>query len=374
VNILHSISENYQLKAKIFWIIIQCSFSSFSISCTSFGIITNKGVIISKNRDYFYSKQVVEIVKPLKQFDKWYDNDYNYHFSFFSLISKNDVKFGINEAGLSAIEEDPSYPSDAFSQRKYMQPHNGYSEGMILYGILQNFSTVSEIVPYIDSIFSTAAPNFYQVADANNILTVEVAYGDENDAPKRAYKYNIISISGDYFVHSNTYLNPDFQILNLLSSNIDSINGSNNRFNKIIKNIKLAKGDYTSAFDWYLDTKSDIGSLMNKNYCQNTSLFRTYLQHITSVDADTESTTEYGTVSSFMVDYKEAVPMVSLRLLQNINNLDNGDQKVVYKEMQAPLNKLFDNLPLVYSTRSFIRPSPVNGVCFPSSIPEILNG
>lgn len=342
----------------------QIFFAVSSYACTSFGVLTNTGLIIGKNRDYMYSKQVFEYINPLKQFESWYGNAYHHSFPFYALISKSDVKFGINEAGLTAIEEDPPFPSDAAAHRRYIQPYQGYSEGMVLYGLLQNFSSVAEIVPYLDQIFSVAAPNFYQIADAHTILNVEVAYGAHDEDSQRAYKYTIINRPGESFAHTNTFLSPEFEALNQLSTNTGSINGSNNRLNKIKQKMESAKGDFSHAFNWYLDTSSDVGNGQNKNYCQNTSIFRSYLQNITAVGADTDSDTEYGTVSSFMVEYKEDnAPLIHLRLLESINTVENSAQKIVYKEAQLSLDSLFMKAPIPYMMHTFIRPAPVNGVC-----------
>ena len=66
---------------------------------------------------------------------------------------------GVNQYGLTIIEEDPLYPNTPVLDRKYIQPINGNAEGMILYGVLQNFASVDEIQPFISKIFSVAAPN-----------------------------------------------------------------------------------------------------------------------------------------------------------------------------------------------------------------------
>lgn len=350
------------LRLKKFAFVMVC-FSGVVLACTSFGAITSSGSVIGKNRDFLYSEQKFEEMEPLKQFEQWYGNRYNHNNEFYALIANSDVKFGVNKYGLTAIEEDPSFPVSNTPQRKYMQPYVGYSEGMILYGVLQNFVSVDEIVPYIKDIFSTAAPNFYQIADAHNILTVEVAYGSTNNDPTRRYTYKIITKNGDFFTHTNTYLSSQLNQLNSLSTNKDGINGSNNRLNKISQYVKSADGDFSNAFNWYLDTTSNVGSSKDKNYCFNTSIFRSDLQNLSTIESDTSSNKVYGTVSSFMVEHKNDNTVVHIRILDQINTLRNGNQKITYKELNIPLDKLFSGKSLTYTTNGFTRLAPLNGVC-----------
>lgn len=77
------------------------------LACTSFGFLTETGTVIAKNSDYYYDKQKVEVLVPNKQFAIWYDNTYNNDFKVFAQMANNNVKMGINEVGLTAMEEDP---------------------------------------------------------------------------------------------------------------------------------------------------------------------------------------------------------------------------------------------------------------------------
>lgn len=349
---------------KLFSLLISLLSATNTIACSAFGSITDRGTVIGKNRDYMYSVQRFERQAPLKQFYNWFGNPYQHHNSFYALSSKNDVKFGINNAGLSAISEDPVFPIDASSYRRYMQPYSGYSEGMVLYGVLQNFSNLEELMPYIDQIFSLAAPSFYQFSDKHSILTVEVAYGESDDSPSRRYSYTLLNASGDYFAHTNTYLSPEFQTLNDLSTNKDSIRGSNYRLSKITKYIQAAGNDFSQAINWYLDTRSEAGSSDNPKFCQNTSLFRSHLKTLRSVDQNTDSDTDYGTVSSFVVEHQAEKTLVHLRILQSIDTLENEDQTIVYKDLSISLKQLFNGSQLNFSLHSMIRPAPIAGVCY----------
>ena len=338
-------------------------FVKIAAACTSFGVVTDKGTIIGKNRDYYYSNQNFKLVGPIKQFEEWYGNPSQHNNKFYALVSKDDIKFGVNEFGLTAIEEDPPFPSDANSHRRYKQPYQGYSEGMILYGILQNFNTVDEIIPYIDRIFSTAAPNYYQIADKNTILTVEVAYGNTDIDPKRPYTYKVINKINDFFTHTNTYQSREFTNLNQLG-NTDSINGSNNRLQKINNYVSSTKDDFSQAFNWYLDTQSTVGSANDKNYCLNTSIFRSNTKDLNIINHDTSSDTVYGTVSSFMVQHTAKDTYIYLRILNSLYTQENGDQEITFNEIVIPLDSLFKSNKLDYKPFNMKRKTPNNGICY----------
>src|SRR5437773_371824 len=123
-------------------------YSELINACTGFGIITNDGTLIGRNRDYYYNPQQFERMVPIQQFNNWYENNYHHDNQFYALTSKNNVSMGINQNGLTIIEEDSPFPKDYKKHRRFQQPENGTAEGMIKYGILQNFNTVDEIVPF----------------------------------------------------------------------------------------------------------------------------------------------------------------------------------------------------------------------------------
>lgn len=335
-----------------------------AFACTSFGIITKSGSIIGKNRDYLYGEQTFKLIHAIKQFEAWYGNQYKHKNNFYALTFNNDIKMGVNKYGLTAIEEDPTYTVGTDINRKYIQPIVGYSEGMILYGILQNFATVQEIVPYLNEIFSTAAPNFYQIADAHSILTVEVAYGDTNTDPKRKFTYKVISKNGEYFAHTNTYLSPEFEHLNSLQQNKDILAGSNKRLQKITTDIVNSNGDYSKKSSWFMDTSSDLGIASNKNWCQTTSIFRSNLQHLTRITPETNSSSVYGTVSNLIVENNDnGSTMVHLKIIDSIDTLKNGGQLIKYRELNTPLATLFATNKLNFTKRILMRSAPINGVC-----------
>ncbi len=69
-------------------------FTQTTYACTGFGAITHVGTIMGKNRDYFYVPQKFErITSPHKN-------------SFYAITSAESVSMGVNQHGLTAIEED----------------------------------------------------------------------------------------------------------------------------------------------------------------------------------------------------------------------------------------------------------------------------
>lgn len=335
-------------------------------ACTSFGSVTKNGTIIGKNRDYIYHPQSFIKMMPIEQFSMWYDNNFNHHNNFYAIVSNNDVKMGVNENGLTAIEEDPPYPLGANKHRMFKQPINGNSEGMILFGVLQNFNTINEIKPYIQQIFSMAAPNFYQFADSQQILTVEVAYGESDADKKRKFTYKIINKSGDYFTHTNTYLNKQYVGLNQLNSNKDIIRGTENRLTTITNYVKSAKDlNINTAQEWFLDTTSNISSTQSPDWCLNTSIFRSNLQNMHSVDLAEGTNKVYGTVSSLIV-YNTGNPETSqvyVRMLNSITVMPDDNQLIKYKDVTTNISKLFKESAPQFANHEFIRKKPINDTC-----------
>jgi hypothetical protein len=330
-------------------------------ACTAFGIVSESGTIIGKNRDYYYDKQSFERVMPLKQFSHWYDNRYAHNNQFYAIVSDNDIKMGVNQAGLTAIEEDPLFAKKS-DDRKFMQPINGNAEGMVLYGILQNFSTVDEIVPYITKIFSVAAPNFYQIADGRKILTVEVAYGTSNAAKSRRFTYELIDARKAYFTHTNTYLSPEFIALNNLQEDKSSVQGAQYRLKTITNFVNTYKNN-DQVSDWFMDQKSDLTKAGDKNWCQNTSIFRSNVHEYKQIRDNVPNHKVYGTVSSMVVTNNSKGAVIELRMLKSIDTLTDGSQLIHYKELRSPLSQLFADKEISFTEKSFVRHAPVDGKC-----------
>ncbi len=341
--------------------VLMCLLFINGYACTSFGVVTKSGTIIGKNRDYYYDKQVFDLVYPNKQFTEWFGNSFKHNNKFYAVLSNNDVKMGVNQYGLTAIEEDPLYPG---LNRRYIQPMNGYSEGMVLYGILQNFATVDEIIPYIKNIFSSAAPNFYQIADKKKILVVEVGFAESDLNTTRPYVYDIINSEDGIFVHTNTYTSTKFLPLNKLKGNSDIEKGSNYRLNNMTQLLKHTKYNEVSLFDLFMNTKSSLSKVGDKNWCQNTSIFRSYIHETNHIKVgDFENDKLFGTVSNLLITNFKDNTRVNLRVLDSLDTLENGDQKIVYEELNVALNTLFTKKSMKFTRKFFVRKAPQNNIC-----------
>jgi len=341
-------------------------FSPFCDACTGFGVITKDGTLIGRSRDYYYNPQKFELMLPIQQFNNWYENNYHHNNEFYALTSQNNVSMGVNQNGLTIVEENSPLPKNYKENRRFQQPENGTAEGMIKYGILQNFNTVDEIIPFLPKIFSVADPQFYQIADAKKILTVEVAYGDNNADLTRKFTYKIISKKGDYFAHTNVYLNPEYTPLNSFNSDPDSLNGAKNRLQKITNFLATAKViNMDVAASWLRDTSSNVVSSKNKNACLESSLFRSDLRGLNYADLSKENDKIFGTVSSMVVanngDLKKSY--IYLMMVDSVSRDSNNKQLIKYKELRTSLANLFKGSEPIFVAREFVRSPPVNGIC-----------
>ncbi|MDP3560248.1 MAG: carcinine hydrolase/isopenicillin-N N-acyltransferase family protein [Legionellaceae bacterium] len=350
-------------------------FAQIGAACTGFGIITDHGTLIGKNRDYFYGPQKFGLILPLKKLDNWQGNLYHHHNQFYALTAKSNQKYelsakvdlsmGVNQAGLTAIEEDTFRPSEIKKQRMFYQPYQGIDVNTLLYGVLQNFNTIDEMIPFLSKIFSVAAPDFYQFSDAKKVLTVEVAFGKNNKDPKRAFTYKIISKKNAYTTHTNAYVSPKFTELNKWAKP-NSLAGAQNRLTKITNLISQAKErNIAVAPSWFLNTSSRVSKVDDKNWCQNTSLFRSNLKGLTSIDTNVANDKVGGTVSSMIVenngDFKQSY--LYLKMVESVTTLKNHDQLIKYKVLHTSLAKLFSGEKLVFVPHEFVRKAPVKGVC-----------
>ena len=341
-------------------------FTNISMACTGFGIITDTGTLTGRNRDYYYDPQQFELMQPIQQFNNWYENNYNHNNKFYALTSKNNVSMGVNQQGLTVIEEDSPLTKYAKKQRRLQQPENGTAEGMIKYGILQNFNTVDEIIPYLHKIFSVADPQFYQIADGKKLLTVEVAYGKHNTDKTRPFTYKIYSKKNDYFAHTNHYLSPEFSSLNDLRADQDFSLSTHSRLQKITDHIVHTKvKNIRTATSWLMDTHSDVASEKGHNTCMNSSLFRSDLQGMKSVSLNQGNDKIHGTVSNMVISHQGDLnhSYIYLIMLDSITTDKNNKQIIRYRTLQTTLSKLFSEPHLQFTQHTFVRQPVVNGRC-----------
>ena len=343
-----------------YFIIYLLVFINNTFGCTIFAIKNKNGTIIGKNRDALYnSTQTFERMKPINQFTNWYNNNYNHNFEFYALVADNDVKMGINKNGLTAIEEDPLFPLNYKESRRFIQPIHGNAEGMILFGILQNFSSVDEIIPYLNIIFSTAAPNFYQIADRNKILNVEVAFAKNDLESVRNFTYQVINKNIN-LAHTNNYLSKEFQELNNIAEK-NRLISSTYRLNTMYQLINNYENE-NEIINWFFDTKSNLQT-NNSNYtCLNSSIFRSQIGIMKEVNPKTLKKNIYGSVSNMIVINNKNDTKIIIRILESIKTIKNN-QIIYYKDLNTDLTTLFNGSRPRFIKKSFSRKLTKNNIC-----------
>lgn len=359
--------KTWKITMKIIVLICLLLLSNICDACTAFGVVTTSGTIIGQNLDYYYApQQKFELMIPIQQFNNWYENNYGHNNKFYALVSANNIQMGINEHGLTVLEENAPFPTDYKKYRKFQQPVNGNAEGMVKYGILQNFNSVDEIIPFIYKIFSVAQPDFYQIADAKKVLTVEVAYGTDNADLKRKFTYRILSKHADAFTHTNFYLSSNLASLNHLKTDLDYMSGAENRFKKITELLAQSKSQNIDvAANWLMNTNSNISNKTDPNWCQNTSLFRSNLQGEKSIVVGAVNNKIYGTVSNMIVsnngDLKNSV--IYLRMIDSISTDSSHKQVIKYRELRTSLAELFSQTQPQFVRKELVRDPPINNIC-----------
>ncbi|MCC2626306.1 MAG: hypothetical protein K0R14_2179 [Burkholderiales bacterium] len=349
-------------KSLLFIVLITTSVAKV-LACTSFGFLTNIGTVIAKNSDYYYDKQSVEVLVPNKQFAIWYNNPYNNNFKVFAQMANNNVKMGINEVGLTAMEEDPILVKNP-NQRRYIQPIGGTAECMTLWGILQNFKTVDQVLTYLNAIFSHASPNYYEVADAHKILIVEVAFSTNDTDTTRKFSYRVLSKTGDSYTHTNIYQDARFINLNRLSVNPYATQGAEARNTRIKELLSTSDRSESNVLSWFLDTKSSVRNPKDNKWCLATSLFNSYLGQNTKVDTAILHSDAIGTVASMFV-FNNSTPQqtkVIVRLVNKITTDAKGNQTIFYNETKLHLADLFVG-HYTFTEKKFTRLAPINGIC-----------
>lgn len=343
-------------------------FSQAANACTGFGTITPTGTIIGKNRDYYYVPQKFALMSSLPQFNAWYGNPYHHNNAFYAITSAESISMGVNQNGLTAVEQDALKPGQPQNAKEYksIQQEEGTPDGLVLYGVLQNFNNVDEIIPYLSKIFGDAAPDFYQFADAKKLLSIEVSNDKNSTNFKHKFIYHIFNKQSDYFTHTNTYLNPEFISENNLITNQKSLDSSNHRLKTITQLMSQSKvKDINTAASWLLDTKSNISNTNDLNQCLNTSLFRSNLANFKSVDANIPNDKIFGTVASLIVSNNGNLKnsYIYVMMLNSITTQSDGKQLIKYRLLNTTLAKLFSEKAPQFTKREFVRNSPANGIC-----------
>ena len=110
-----------------------------------------------------------------------------------------------------------------------------------------------------------------------------------------------------------------------------------------------------------MNTYSNISSKNNPNECLNTSLFRTDLQGLKSVNENTPNDKIFGTVATMIVsnegNFKNST--IYIMLLNSITTQSDGKQLIKYNELQTTLENLFGEAKPKFVVGEFVRILPL---------------
>jgi hypothetical protein len=150
-------------------------------ACTTFAtfVPATQSLLIAKNRDNHPDRQIIEVVAQAGKFK-------------YLALSREDVpdfvSAGINEKNLAVFNEvTVEYSSQA---------RGGIADDFSK-DILQNYAKVTDVIPALPQLVAKFPdPVFYQVADKEHLLAIEVA-------PKQKFKYKLYTRGS--FAHTNNY-------------------------------------------------------------------------------------------------------------------------------------------------------------------------
>ena len=165
--------------------------ASSALACTLFGAqgsrVLGGGTLVVKNRDFRPEYQEMRLVQGS-------------HYRFYGLYggteAKMGLKGGVNEAGLAVLSAAASCIPQ--KERKTMGRNTG-----ALGKLLGRYATVEEALA---SGIDLGGPKFLLLADATELAWVEVGDAD---------RVTVRRVKNDTLAHTNFYLSPEFQELNL---------------------------------------------------------------------------------------------------------------------------------------------------------------
>ena len=164
---------------------------SSALACTLFGVqgsrVLGGGTLVVKNRDFRPEYQEMRLVQGS-------------HYRFYGLYggteAKMGLKGGVNEAGLAVLSAAASCIPQ--KERKTMGRNTG-----ALGKLLGRYATVEEALA---SGIDLGGPKFLLLADATELAWVEVGDAD---------RVTVRRVKNDTLAHTNFYLSPEFEDLNL---------------------------------------------------------------------------------------------------------------------------------------------------------------
>jgi len=155
------------------------------MACTTFATFNTESgnLMMAKNRDNRPDHQIVEVVNASGRYK---------YLALSRLDVKDFVSAGINEKNLAVFNE----VTIEYSAQAVGGIADDFSKD-----ILQNYAHATDVIKDLPKLIAKFPdPVFYQVADGQNILSIEVA-------PNHKFKYTLQSRG--VFAHTNHYQNSD---------------------------------------------------------------------------------------------------------------------------------------------------------------------
>ncbi len=192
-----------------------CAFACTAIAITGSSYISGNQTIITKNRDaYSNSLQNLILYKPLHGY-KFIALAYTDLFSTSLETNKSTenkislykyLASGTNERGLTIVANNSVNSDNEITVDR--------EQTSLIKRILSNYSTVTEVIDKMPTIFHDAAPSLYMIADSDRIMTIQIAQ-------KGIYRYQIKfakPIKGQnqgYLYQTNMYNIAHLEVYNL---------------------------------------------------------------------------------------------------------------------------------------------------------------
>lgn len=219
-------------------LILLLTLNSSAFACTAFGSISENSVIIAKNRDNNPDHQIIIVYSQPNKLK-------------YLALSRQDiptfVSAGVNESGLAVYNE-------VVTEHAIKTPID-YD---LSKDILQNYSNVDAVISDLAKLVkSNPTPVFYQVADKNKAINLEIGKDGQ-------YSYQVYT--SENFAHTNSYIDKNLVKNFIYTDKIKArITDSDTRYTRI--NELLTKNT-----DYSLDAFVQMGKDHNAGH--NDSILR----------------------------------------------------------------------------------------------------
>jgi hypothetical protein len=335
-------------KLTLYIIIGSTLFNPVANSCTVWGRIDRKDLIIAKNRDFYPGNQQFRTVRNDEKYDffgLYGDNQYD---------GKYTIKMGINETGLVVFMTFAS--TVPLNQRSAKVPYYNVMET-----ILENYKDIDSIYKNSKQLFKDSTPVNYIFADRHKALICEIGLNNNYKClPYARNKNDVVA-----FAQTNHYILNGLEQFNLTpQANQQTSYYRLNKINELMDS-NLHKLDFNKFIEFSLNTEAVNDNPPTKfdegfnNTYQDNSIFRTFNSHPDRKNKDHPNSDQ--DVSTMIIDLpidKNKPIELYLRIINQIKDSNDSKftQKVQYTEAKTTLETAI-NIPnsIIFSKKSCIR-------------------